>query len=170
MLGIESPRVGLISIGGEEGKGTEMVRETTRLMRADGKLNYIGYVEGRDLFAGTCDVMITDGFTGNVVLKLSEGLAAGLFKTITTEIAKYDQAMAMQFKPVLGAIYKKHDYHEYGGAPLLGANGNCVICHGSSEERTIRNAIGGAIKMVNHQINDEIVRSLAEMSTDEVEA
>jgi glycerol-3-phosphate acyltransferase PlsX len=170
VLGIEKPRVGLLSIGGEEGKGTGIVKETTQLMRADKTLNYIGYVEGRDLFAGTCDVMITDGFTGNVVLKLSEGLASGLFKTIAKEIADTDMDLAARFQPVIKSIYRKHDYHEYGGAPLLGANGNCLICHGSSEARTIRNAIAAAIKIVRHNVNENIVRFLDASAADEVEA
>ncbi len=115
-LGVENPRVGLLSVGGEEGKGTDLVKATSKLMRADEKLNYVGYVEGRDLFAGVCDVVVTEGFTGNVVLKLSEGLAAGLFKVIAQEIFEYDPELAMKFEPVVKMIYKKHDYHEFGGA------------------------------------------------------
>lgn len=161
LLGIESPRVAILSIGGEEGKGTPLVKDTHKLMKDDSSLNYIGYVEGRDLFDGKADVVVTEGFTGNVVLKLAEGLAAGLFKTIAHEIFEIDPELAMRFEPVVKSIYKKHDYHEYGGAPLLGANGICMICHGSSEARTITAAIRTSIKYAQHQVNEAIVEALA---------
>jgi len=168
--GIEEPRVALLSIGGEEGKGTDLTKRTHQLMRNDEHLNYIGYVEGRELFDGRCDVVITEGFTGNVVLKLAEGLAAGLFKTIAHEIFEHDPDLAMRFEPVVKQIYKKHDYHEYGGAPLLGANGTCIISHGSSEARTIKAAVDAAVKYVNLGVNDAIVDSLAQMPAEDEEA
>jgi len=157
---VDDPRVAVLNVGGEEGKGTELVKETSALMRRDTSLNYVGSVEGRDLFDGQADVVITEGFTGNVVLKLSEGLAAGLFKTIAHEIFEEDPELAMKFEPVVKKIYAKHDYHEFGGAPLLGVNGICMICHGSSEARTIRNAIKHAINYVQHRVNDRIVEVL----------
>jgi len=163
VLGIKTPRVALLSIGGEEGKGNALVRETSRLMRADMGIHYVGYIEGRDLFDGVADVVITEGFTGNVVLKLSEGLASALFKTIAHEIFEISPELAMQFEPVVKNIYKKHDYHEYGGAPLLGANGVCIICHGSSEARTITAAIRVARVYADHDVNDAIVEALAAM-------
>lgn len=160
MHGIENPRVAMLSIGGEEGKGTELVKQTSRRLRDDDQINYVGYVEGRNLFDNRCDVLITEGFSGNVVLKLTEGLAAGLFKTIAHEIFEVDPQLAMKFEPVVKTIYKKHDYHEYGGAPLLGANGICLICHGSSEARTIRNAVTAAQNYRRHEINTAIVEAL----------
>ena len=163
LVGIDNPRVALLSIGGEESKGTPLVKDTHKLMRADEKLNYVGFVEGRDLFAGKAEVVVTEGFTGNVVLKLAEGLAAGLFKTIAHEIFEHDPQLAMQFEPIVKTIYKKHDYHEYGGAPLLGANGICTICHGSSEARTITNAIDAAVKFSQLQVNQGIIDALAHM-------
>ncbi len=163
VLGIEHPRVALLSIGGEEGKGTPLVKDTAKKMKADPHLNYIGYVEGRDLFDGKADVVITEGFTGNVVLKLAEGLAAGLFKTITHEMIEIDVELAMKFGEVVKNIYKKHDYHEFGGAPLLGANGICLICHGSSEARTIKAAIRVAIDYAHKGVNDGIVEALARL-------
>lgn len=168
--GIDTPRVALLSIGGEEGKGTDLTKQTHKLLRADTTLNYIGYVEGRELFDGRCDVVVTEGFTGNVVLKLAEGLAAGLFKTIAHEIFEHDPDLAMRFEPVVKAIYKKHDYHEYGGAPLLGANGTCLISHGSSEARTIKAAVAAAIKYVNLGVNDAIVEALGKMPAEDEEA
>ncbi|MAE66614.1 MAG: phosphate acyltransferase PlsX [Phycisphaeraceae bacterium] len=160
IIEVASPRVALLSIGGEEGKGNALVRDTHRLIKGDASLNYAGYIEGRDLFDGKADVVVTEGFTGNVVLKLAEGLAAGLFKTIAAEIVAVDPALAMKFEPVVKSIYRKHDYHEYGGAPLLGANGICMICHGSSEARTIKAAIGNAIRYTTLGVNHAIVESL----------
>ncbi len=170
VLGVENPRVALMSIGGEEGKGNILTRETHKLMKADTSLNYVGYVEGRDLFSNKADVVATEGFTGNVVIKLAEGLAAGLFQTIMREIAEIDPNMASQFKPVIKQIYAKHDYHEFGGAPLLGANGVCMICHGSSEARTITASVKAAINYVQHEVNEGIVEALSNPAVAEVTA
>jgi glycerol-3-phosphate acyltransferase PlsX len=163
VVGIKKPRVALLSIGGEEGKGNTLVKETAKLMRADATLNYVGYSEGRDLFAGKADVIITEGFTGNVVLKLAEGLSKGIFEIIAQEVFAYDPDLAMQFEPIVKTIWKKHDYHEYGGAPLLGANGICLICHGSSEARTIYNAVRAAYEYSRHNVNDAIIEALAKI-------
>ena len=157
---IENPRVALLSIGGEEGKGNSLVKESAKLIRADKSINYVGYAEGRDLFANVADVVITEGFTGNVVIKLAEGLAAGLFKMIAGEIFEIEPELAMKFEPIVKRIYKKHDYHEFGGAPLLGANGICIICHGSSEARTITAAIKNAIVYAQMGVNEAIVDTL----------
>jgi glycerol-3-phosphate acyltransferase PlsX len=161
VIGIANPRVALLSIGGEEGKGNTLVKETAKLVRQDRSINYVGYAEGRDLFAGKADIVIAEGFTGNVVLKLAEGLASGLFKTIAHEIFEIDPELARRFEPVVASIYRKHDYHEYGGAPLLGANGICLICHGSSEARTITAAIKAAMKYARLDVNAGIVEALA---------
>lgn len=162
VLGIDNPKVGVMNIGGEEGKGTPLVKETSKLCREDKTLNYAGNVEGRELFNGKASVVVTEGFTGNVVLKLAEGLSAGIFQTITREAMEIDMDLAMRFEPVVKSIYKKHDYHEYGGAPLLGANGLCMICHGSSEARTILNAIKKAKMYHELKVNDAIIDALAE--------
>jgi glycerol-3-phosphate acyltransferase PlsX len=161
VLGIENPKVGVMNIGGEEGKGTPLVKETSKLCREDESVNYAGNVEGRDLFEGAANVVVTEGFTGNVVLKLAEGLSAGIFRTIIHEAMEIDPEMAMNFQPVIKSIYKKHDYHEYGGAPLLGANGLSMICHGSSEARTITNAIKKAKIYHELKVNQAIVDALA---------
>ncbi len=159
--GVKNPRVAILNIGGEEAKGSALVKETHALVKKDGRLNYVGYIEGRDLFAGKADVIITEGFTGNVVLKLAEGLSSGLFKTIAHEIFEIDPDLAMRFEPVVKRIYQKHDYHEYGGAPLLGANGVCIICHGSSEARTITAAIRNAVTLAQHDVNGAIVEAMS---------
>ena len=164
VVGIDQPRVAILSIGGEEGKGNALVKEASKFLREDGQINFVGNVEGRDLFAGKADVIVTEGFTGNVVIKLCEGLAEGLFKTIGHEILQKDPKLAMQFQAIVQEIYRKHDYHEYGGAPLLGANGICIICHGSSEARTISAAIRSALAYSRYKVNDGIVAALAPMA------
>lgn len=160
VVGIKNPRVALLSIGDEETKGSTLVKEAAKLMKRDDSINYVGFVEGRDLFDKRADVVITEGFTGNVVIKLCEGLAAGLFKTIGYEIALNDPVLAAKFEPLVKAIYRKHDYHEYGGAPLLGVNGVCFICHGSSEARTIKAAIRTAMNYTRLSVNDGIVEAV----------
>ena len=166
ILGKKDPKVGVLNIGGEEAKGTPIIKETNALCRADNSFNYIGYVEGRDLFEGKADVVVTEGFTGNVVLKLAEGLSAGIFRTIAHEIFEIDPDLAMKFEPVVKSIYAKHDYHEFGGAPLLGANGICMICHGSSEARTITNAIKTSRQYAELKVNQHITDALAGSAAD----
>jgi len=163
VFGIDNPRVGLLSIGEEEGKGNQIVRDTHMLVKDDPALNYVGYVEGREIFEGKTDVLITEGFTGNVVLKLVEGLSSGLFRTILSEVAAVDPQLAERFKPVVKTIYAKHDYHEYGGAPLLGINGACLICHGASVGRTIANAVRTSTHYVQTGVNDHIVEALGKL-------
>ncbi len=167
-LGIASPRIGLMNIGSEEGKGTELIQSTHELLKRTPSLNYVGYVEGRDLFDGVVDVVITDGFVGNTLLKMAEGLAKGLFKAIAHEIFTRAPDLGMQLEPVFKDIHKQNDYHEYGGAPLLGINGTCVILHGSSEARTVKAAIRNAKSYVSHHMNQAIVarlESVAHIST-----
>ena len=130
-----------MNVGGEEAKGTADMKEARDLLRAVEGLQFIGYVEGRGVFDGEADVVVTDGVVGNVMLKLAEGLSAGIFKAIAREIAGIDKELAERFKPIIKKIYADHDHHAYGGAPLLGGNGVCFICHGTSEPRTIMNAI-----------------------------
>lgn len=165
VVGNPNPRVGILSIGGEEGKGNTLVKETSKLLRLDSRINYIGPIEGREFFDGKADVVVAEGFTGNVVLKLAEGLAAGLFKTIAREIFEHDPDLAMRFEPIVKSIYKKHDYHEYGGAPLLGVNGICIISHGSSESRTIKAAIRNSLEYARIGLNAQIVEALKDVQS-----
>ncbi len=160
VLDIENPKVALLSIGGEEGKGTALTRGTHQLLKLDDSIRYVGYIEGREIFEGKANVIVTEGFTGNVVLKLAEGLSKGIFKTIAHEAFEIDPDLAMKLQPVVESIYAKHDYHEYGGAPLMGANGICLICHGSSQPRTIFNAVRNAIKYAALNVNPEVSRRL----------
>lgn len=157
LLKIENPRVGIMSIGSEEAKGNEVVKKARELFKSDSRVNFIGNIEGRDIFQGTCDVVVCEGFVGNVILKLTEALVDGLFKAIKYELMEEKIRLAMKFKPVMQRIYKKYDYNEYGGALLLGINGTAVICHGSSQSRTIRNAILASKRFFTEKINDKIV-------------
>lgn len=161
MLGIDNPRVGLVSIGEEEVKGNALVREARALIKRDPSLNYIGNVEGKDLFAGTCDVFICDGFVGNVMLKLVEGLAEGLFRTIGEEIRQESPPLARQFQPIVERIWRRHDFAEYGGAPLIGLNTVAIICHGRSDYRAIANSIRVAIREVREGLNALLAEQLA---------
>jgi glycerol-3-phosphate acyltransferase PlsX len=164
MLGIQNPRVGLMSIGAEDAKGNEIVKKTREMLKSDSKINFIGNVEGRDIFYGVCDVVICEGFVGNVILKLTEGLVDGLFRAIKDELMEKNLKLAMKFKPIMMEIYKKYDYHEYGGALMLGVNGTAVICHGSSKARTIKNALLVSKKFLSLKVNDKIAEYLSQTS------
>ena len=161
LLGIENPRVGIMSIGAEDAKGNEVVKKAREMIKSDSNINFIGNIEGRDIFEGTCDVVVCEGFVGNVILKLAEGLVDGLFKAIKHELMDEKLSLAMKFKPVMMRIYQKYDYNEYGGALLLGINGTAIICHGSSRSRTIKNAILASKKFYTEKINDKIVEYLS---------
>ena len=160
VLGISNPRVALMNVGGEEQKGTQEMRDARDMLRGVGDVNFIGFVEGRGVFNGDADVVITDGVVGNVMLKLAEGLSSGIFKALAREVFEIDPSLAGRLDPVVKSLYAKHDYHEYGGAPLLGVNGVCLISHGSSVARTITNAVRRARNFVELGINDAIVRRL----------
>lgn len=162
--GIERPRIAQMNIGSEEGKGTSLVSQVNELFKATPDCNYIGYIEGRDLFDGAADVVVTDGFTGNTLLKMAEGLARSLFKALAHEIFTRSPDLGLQIEPIFKEIYKKNDYHEYGGAPLLGVNGIYVIAHGSSEAKTIKNAIRNCKQFADAHVNQAIVRRLSEVA------
>jgi phosphate acyltransferase len=165
ILGIESPRVALMNVGGEEQKGTAEMKEARDRLRANTDVNFVGYIEGRGVFDGEADVVITDGVVGNVMLKLAEGLSAGIFKSIAREVFTIDPQLALRLEPVVKSIYAKHDYHEYGGAPLLGVNGVCMICHGSSIARTITNAVLKTKQIHDLRVNEAISQRLGAMET-----
>jgi len=155
ILDIKFPRVGVLSNGEEEEKGTELTRETHEMLKKT-PLNYIGYVEGRDIFNGNVDVVICDGFVGNIVLKVAEGVAFAITNLLKKEVNqtflnKLGFAIAM---PALKALKKKIDYEEYGGAPLLGVDGISIICHGSSSSYAIKNAIKYAKECVEKKLNN----------------
>ncbi|MBN1788591.1 MAG: phosphate acyltransferase PlsX [Sedimentisphaerales bacterium] len=169
ILGIDNPRIGIMSIGEEDAKGNEIVKKARELIKSDPKMNFIGNIEGSDIFKGKCDVAICDGFVGNVVLKLTEGLVDGLFKVIKHEIMQESMRLALKFKPIMMRMYQKYDYNEYGGAVLLGVNGTAMICHGSSKSRTIKNAILTCKEFYNQKINEKIKDYLSTTTVKEID-
>lgn len=161
VLGKVQPRVALLSNGAEESKGNELTREAHRLLR-DAPFAYRGYVEGRDIYTGAADVVVCDGFVGNVVLKTSEGLAEALITMLRREIGGRILAKAgfLLARPALRAFRRKVDYAEYGGAPLLGIGGTGMICHGGSSSRAIKNAIRMARESVAQGVTDRLADQL----------
>jgi glycerol-3-phosphate acyltransferase PlsX len=158
LLGRENPRVGLLSIGEEDSKGNTLVQEALPLLREAPHLNFIGNVEGRDLFKDTCDVIVTDGFTGNVALKTAESAANLLMGQVRREVKRDALAMlgALLMRPALKRVRRSVDWEEYGAAPLLGVNGVCFIGHGSSSGRAFRSAIRTLTQFVEQRVNEHI--------------
>jgi len=164
VLGTVRPVVGLMSIGEEEAKGNDLTKEAFPLLRELGSLNFMGNVEGRDVFSGAVDVIVTDGFTGNVMLKLSEGLTDAMLSMIKRELtaSAVTKAGAVLAKPAFKNIKKRLDYSEHGGAPLLGVQKIVVIGHGSSNARAIRNAIRSVKEFSEHGASQRIEKGIAE--------
>jgi glycerol-3-phosphate acyltransferase PlsX len=169
VLGRPNPRVGLLSIGEEDTKGNALVQEAIPLLRRAGHLNFIGNVEGRDVFKGTCDVVVTDGFTGNVVLKIAESVA-GLLSNLVQEELRRDllAKLGVVFMlPALRRVKRRIDWEELGAAPLLGVNGVCFIGHGSSGPKAFRSAIRTLARFIEQHVNQHI---LEEIQADHVTA
>lgn len=145
------PTVGLLNIGEEAEKGNEAVRDAHQLMRGDAGLRFVGNIEGRDVLSGKCDVVVCDGFVGNVVLKFYESVAH-LFK----ELLEREMESEVLGSPAMNRVLKRLDYSEYGGAPLLGVRGIAIICHGSSPARAIKNAIHLAVRSVDSGLSQHI--------------
>ncbi len=161
ILGKKSPRIGLLNIGEEESKGTEFVKETFKLLEQS-NLNFIGNAEGKDIFTGKCDVTVCDGFIGNIVLKVSESMAETIGQMLRRELNKgiLTKLGAFLSKPAFRNLKKETDYSEYGGAPLLGIDGICIIGHGSSTAKAIKNAIRVAGQFVVHHVNKHIMDAI----------
>jgi glycerol-3-phosphate acyltransferase PlsX len=161
MLGIERPTLGLMNVGEEEGKGHDLVQRTYELFRASSlRERFIGNIEGRDIHRGAVDVVVTDGFTGNIVLKLCEGVFEFVMGMVNQEvIAPLPNDRALATQAVKGLVAKYH-YSAFGGAPLLGVEGVCIICHGSSKDAAIANALGVAAQDVRVKLNEKIVAEL----------
>jgi glycerol-3-phosphate acyltransferase PlsX len=164
VLGTVKPSVGLMSIGEEEAKGNDLTKEAFPLLRQLSNINFVGNVEGRDVFAGMVDVIVTDGFTGNVMLKLSEGLTEAMLAMLKRELTAtaVTKAGAVLAKPAFRNIKKRLDYSEYGGAPLLGVSRIVVICHGRSNARAIRNAIRSVKEFSENRASERIEKGIAE--------
>jgi phosphate acyltransferase len=162
ILGIENPSVGLMNIGSEDGKGTDDVRDSHALFsKSPFRDRFVGNVEGRDLYQGGADVVICEGFVGNVLLKAAEGMVDMLMRTVSSEVlASLDKERA-QAVDAFRTLGKRFEYHEAGGAPLLGVDGIAIICHGSSNSRSIFNALRVATTLKHARINEQIVEELA---------
>lgn len=157
ILGVKEPRVGVLSIGEEETKGNAVTKEVLRLLRGS-PMKFIGNVEGRDLFNGRVDVVISDGFTGNVSLKAIESVAEMLAVMLKQEIrASWMSRLGYVFaRGAFSRFKKKVDYAEYGGMPLLGVKGSAIICHGRSSAKAIKNAVRVAAEVIESRVNDRI--------------
>ena len=164
-----NPRVGLLSIGEESTKGNEVTLLAHKLLSEDRSLNFIGNVEGRDVLKGTCDVVVCDGFVGNIVLKFAEsidGFLTSLVKKRVKESLLF-RLGAFLVKVSIRDLRKVLDYTEYGGAPLLGVNGVCIICHGDSPPKAIKNALKLAAEMVKEKVNQRIINAFREKKLNE---
>jgi glycerol-3-phosphate acyltransferase PlsX len=164
VLGVERPRIGLLSIGEEEGKGDRLTVEAHRLL-SDVGFNFIGNVEGRDIYAGTVDVVVCDGFVGNVVLKVSEGLGEMIYALLRREGRRSPTSAIglLLAKGALTALKRKADYAEYGGAPLLGVQGACLVGHGRSSAKAVKNAVRVAHAYATHGVVSHIEAKVAEL-------
>jgi glycerol-3-phosphate acyltransferase PlsX len=162
-LGIDRPRVGLLSNGEEETKGNELTREAHALIRG-ANINYAGYVEGTDVHNGSTDVVVSDGFVGNVALKVSEGVAEAITTLLKERISKSFRGKLGYFflSDVFKELARTVDYSEYGGAPLVGVNGVSIICHGKSTEKAIKNAIGQAKDFASKKIHEHLTETMRE--------
>jgi len=161
ILHIDNPKVGLLNVGEEETKGTDFIKESHALLSGS-KLNFIGNIEGRDIYRGSADIILCDGFLGNVVLKVSESVIDTIVKLLKREIRANFIAKigALLASAAFMSLKKKMDYTEYGGAPLLGVDGRCIICHGISNAKAIKNAIRVAAETKAQEVNKHIVEQL----------
>ncbi|MED4909810.1 phosphate acyltransferase PlsX [Brevibacillus centrosporus] len=170
VLGFEKPTVGLLNVGTEEGKGNELTKAVFPLL-TNGDLNFVGNVEARDVLEGACDVLVCDGFVGNVLLKAVEGAAATIFSQLKQEFTSslINKVGAAILKPGLMRFRKRMDYAEYGGAPLLGLRSPVIKAHGSSDAKAVKNAIASAATFVQQDVNEIIQKELQKNMTGESE-
>ena len=154
------PRVGLLSVGEEESKGNQLVREAHELCKADEQMNFVGNIEGRDIFGGVCEVMICEGFVGNVLLKVVEALVGNLMGAILTKVREQIPEATSALESIARGIKHSYDHSKYGGAPLLGLQKLSIKCHGSSDRQTVKNAIRAARDLGYDHLNEQIVERL----------
>jgi phosphate acyltransferase len=161
VLGYAKPSIGLVSLGEEDVKGTELTKEVFKMLRAT-SLNFRGNIEGRHLFENPVEVVVTDGFVGNVILKTSESIAVAIFTWLKNELKRNPKRAvgAALAKDAFRTIHRKTNYEEYGGSPLLGLNGICIIAHGASTPLAIKNALRVAVESVEHQVNPHIIEEV----------
>jgi glycerol-3-phosphate acyltransferase PlsX len=166
VLGVPEPTVGILNVGSEDEKGNELVREARALFRAGPIANrFVGNVEGRDIYDGRARVLVCEGFTGNILLKAGEGAVEFLFDELKTELKGLLPSLPAEVGGTVAARLKglkaRFEYHEFGGGPLLGIRGACIICHGSSDARAIKNAVRVAAIMAEDKVGQEITAQLA---------
>ncbi len=166
VLGVAEPRIGLLNVGAEEDKGNELVRAArTMFKNSPVASRFVGNVEGRDIHDGLARVIVTEGFTGNILLKSGEGAVEFLFSQLKQEMGKLLPRLSPEDGTAvvsgLKELKQRFEYHEFGGAPLLGIKGACIICHGSSDQRAIKNAIRVARIMAEDRINAQIIQALS---------
>jgi glycerol-3-phosphate acyltransferase PlsX len=158
----ERPTIGLMNVGSEEQKGHDLAKETHGLFNSSSlREQFVGNIEGRDIHKGAADVVVTDGFVGNVVLKVCEGVFEFIMKVVSKEVIGAVQAERGQVQQTLQALVDRYDYSAQGGAPLLGIDGICIICHGSSGDRAIKNALAVAAQYARSRLNEIIVQELS---------
>jgi glycerol-3-phosphate acyltransferase PlsX len=165
--GMKHPRIALLSIGEEDTKGNELTKETFKLIK-ETSLNFIGNIEGKDVFSGKADVVVCDGFIGNIALKISEGLAESVLKMLKKEIRSVATGRLgyLMMKPAIKNFKKRTDYDEYGGAPLLGINGCSIISHGRSSSKAIKNALRVASEYARKKVHEEISHNIEDYQRD----
>jgi glycerol-3-phosphate acyltransferase PlsX len=166
VFGISDPRVALLSVGGEEGKGNPLVKETFAALKAAKGLRFIGNVEGQQVFGGECDVVICEGFVGNVILKSAEGMAEAFLHLLFKELGDSLGEKNPDGMKVLAHLKARTDYAQYGGAPLMGHQAAVFIAHGRSHAVAMRNAIRFANSFVGHRVNARITEALATLAAD----
>ncbi len=161
VLGYKNPTVGLVSLGEEDVKGTELTKEVFKMLKQS-RLNFVGNIEGRHLFEDPVEVVVCDGFVGNVILKTSESIAVAIFKWLKHELTRTKVRMAGAYvaRHAFNDIKRKTNYEEYGGSPLLGVNGICIIAHGASTPLAIKNALRVAAESIEHRVNPHIVEEV----------
>lgn len=161
VMGKENPTVGLLNVGAEDNKGNKLSRETFKLLK-ESNINFIGNIEGRDIPMGKADIVVCDGFVGNTILKLTEGISSVVIDWFKEEISNSPLRMFVGWllRRSLTDIEKKFNFDEYGGAPLLGIKGACIVCHGTSNAKAIKNSIKNAAKYIENNISDCIACSI----------
>ncbi len=166
----QNPKIGILSIGEEEGKGNDLVKDTYPLLKST-KLNFVGNAEGRDIFTGDFDVIVCDGFVGNVVLKTSESLGSIIVEMIKDEVNKsfISKIGALLMLPAIKRFKKKADFSEYGGAPLLGTKGTCIITHGRADAKAIKNALKVASEFEKQHFNDKLKENIKNLLPEELQ-
>jgi glycerol-3-phosphate acyltransferase PlsX len=166
VVGIQDPRVAVLSVGGEEGKGSPLVKDVFAALKAHRGVHFIGNVEGQQIFSGDADVIVCEGFTGNVILKAAEGMSEAFLHIVLADLQEVLGPRSDAAQKVLNDLRRRTDYAAYGGAPLIGHEGAVFISHGRSRARAMKNAVLAAGRYVDHHVNARITEALAALAAD----